>query len=158
MSTPRPALFAEECYWRDLVAFTWNIMTMEGQAAIARDAGGDAGAAIAVRLASVPAKRARPRAIVEGWFTFETASARGRGHVQLQDGKCRTLLTAMTELKGFEEQRGRRGRSASSTAPTTDRETWPEARAREARDARRTRAALLPDRRRRPGRHQLARG
>jgi ketosteroid isomerase-like protein len=24
-------MFAEECYWRDLVAFTWNIKTMEGR-------------------------------------------------------------------------------------------------------------------------------
>ena len=24
-------LFAEECYWRDLVSFTWNIRTMEGR-------------------------------------------------------------------------------------------------------------------------------
>ncbi|WP_207482190.1 hypothetical protein [Arenibaculum pallidiluteum] len=24
-------LFADECYWRDLVAFTWNIRTMEGR-------------------------------------------------------------------------------------------------------------------------------
>ena len=24
-------IFAEECYWRDLVAFTWNIKTMEGR-------------------------------------------------------------------------------------------------------------------------------
>ena len=28
-------LFAEDCYWRDLVAFTWNVKTMEGKAAIA---------------------------------------------------------------------------------------------------------------------------
>ena len=27
-------LFAEDCYWRDLVAFTWNVKTMEGKAAI----------------------------------------------------------------------------------------------------------------------------
>ena len=25
------ALFADECYWRDLVSFTWNIMTLEGR-------------------------------------------------------------------------------------------------------------------------------
>ena len=25
------AQFAPECYWRDLVAFTWNIKTMEGR-------------------------------------------------------------------------------------------------------------------------------
>jgi len=24
-------LFAEDCYWRDLVTFTWNIKTMEGR-------------------------------------------------------------------------------------------------------------------------------
>ena len=24
-------LFQTDCYWRDLVAFTWNIKTMEGQ-------------------------------------------------------------------------------------------------------------------------------
>ena len=24
------ALFQTDCYWRDLVAFTWNIKTMEG--------------------------------------------------------------------------------------------------------------------------------
>lgn len=25
------ALFEEDCYWRDLVAFTWNIRTQEGR-------------------------------------------------------------------------------------------------------------------------------
>ncbi|MCB0189096.1 MAG: nuclear transport factor 2 family protein, partial [Caldilineaceae bacterium] len=28
------ALFADECYWRDLLAFTWNIVTMENHAEI----------------------------------------------------------------------------------------------------------------------------
>ena len=28
-------LFLDECYWRDLLAFTWNIKTMEGHDAIA---------------------------------------------------------------------------------------------------------------------------
>ena len=27
-------LFADDCYWRDFLAFTWNIKTMEGRAAI----------------------------------------------------------------------------------------------------------------------------
>src|SRR5262245_42091432 len=25
------SLFCDECYWRDLVAFTWNIKTLEGR-------------------------------------------------------------------------------------------------------------------------------
>ena len=29
------ALFQDDCYWRDLVSFTWNITTCEGKAAIA---------------------------------------------------------------------------------------------------------------------------
>ena len=27
-------LFQDDCYWRDLVAFTWNITTMEGKDAV----------------------------------------------------------------------------------------------------------------------------
>ena len=29
------ALFGNECFWRDLVAFTWNVRTLEGREAIA---------------------------------------------------------------------------------------------------------------------------
>ena len=29
------AMFADECYWRDLVSFTWNIKTLEGRQEIA---------------------------------------------------------------------------------------------------------------------------
>ena len=29
------ALFADDCYWRDFLSFTWNITTVEGKAAIA---------------------------------------------------------------------------------------------------------------------------
>ena len=38
------------------------------------------------------------------WLTFETAVARGKGYLRLKTGKCWTLLTATTELKGFEEK------------------------------------------------------
>ena len=27
-------LFKKDCYWRDLVSFTWNIITLEGRPAI----------------------------------------------------------------------------------------------------------------------------
>ena len=36
-------LFATECYWRDLVAFTWNLKTVEGRDGVA-DLIGAAGA------------------------------------------------------------------------------------------------------------------
>ncbi len=29
--TAAAGMFQDECYWRDLVSFTWNIKTMEGR-------------------------------------------------------------------------------------------------------------------------------
>ena len=45
------ACFAETCFWRDLVAFTWNITTLEGRDAI-RDM-------LAARIDAVREARAR---------------------------------------------------------------------------------------------------
>src|SRR6187402_3003090 len=62
-------LFAEECWWRDLVAFTWNILTLEGRAAIAEMAAAQAGAIGAHGFAlddpGLPLTDANQR-----WFTF----------------------------------------------------------------------------------------
>jgi putative flavoprotein involved in K+ transport len=99
------AAFADECYWRDLVAFTWNVITCEGRASIA--------AMLEATLSQVkpgdwkidePASSAD--GVIEAWITFETAAGRGRGHLRLRDGRCWTLLTTLVELKGFEERRG----------------------------------------------------
>jgi putative flavoprotein involved in K+ transport len=93
------ALFADECYWRDLVAFTWNIRTCEGHAEIQ--------AMLAATLATTQPSAFSLKTYQEGegWFTFETAVGRGIGHLRLSGGKCWTLLTTLQELKGFEEQR-----------------------------------------------------
>ncbi len=104
-ATAAAALFDEECYWRDLVAFTWNIKTLEGKAAIQE--------MLAARLTDVQPSGWQVDGDAEatdegseGWFTFETASAKGKGHVRLRAGKCWTLLTTMSELKGFGEKKG----------------------------------------------------
>ena len=100
-------MFAEESYWRDLVAFTWNIKTMEGRAEV-RDM-------LAQRLT-----RAKPRdwriaegekateagGVLESWISFETEIARGYGLIRVKDGLIWTLLTTMAELKGHEEKAG----------------------------------------------------
>ena len=99
------ACFGAECWWRDMVALTWNIRTEEGREAIAR-----------MLRAVLPS--ARPAAlcltgeaterdgVVEGWFTLETALGRGQGHLRLREGLGWTLLTTLSELKGFEEAHG----------------------------------------------------
>ena len=73
-------LFATTCYWRDLVAFTWNIKTVEGRDEVAdmlrQTMAGD-------RRDDLPGRRRREPAeadgVVTAWFTFETAVARGSG-------------------------------------------------------------------------------
>lgn len=126
-------LFAEDCYWRDLLTFTWNIKTMEGQAAVRE----------MLRATLPSAKPSHWRlsgeasvdnGIIEAWFRFETAVARGEGILRLKDGRCRTLFTAMTELKGFEEKKGPDRPLGIRHKADPGRETWAEARAREARD------------------------
>ncbi len=123
-------LFGPECYWRDLAALTWNIVTAEG-----RD---DIRAMLAATLA-----QARPHAFnletagetadggEEGWFTFETATGRGRGHVKLAEGQGFSLLTALMELQGFEEKQGATRPEGVEWGARRGRVTWKEQRERE---------------------------
>jgi putative flavoprotein involved in K+ transport len=125
------ALFEPEGFWRDLVSFTWNLTTAEGQAAVRE------------QLAAT-APQARPSnwqlegdateagGIVDAWFTFETAVARGRGHLRLREGKAFTLLTTMTELKGFEETKGPTRPKGVEHGIHRGRKTWLEEKAEEA--------------------------
>ena len=121
------ALFAPESYWRDLVAFTWNICTQEGPVAIR--------AMLQARLADVKpsafaieGEATEAGGVVDAWFTFETAVARGRGHLRLKDSKAWTLLTTMTELKGFEERTGERRIKGAEHGAQPGRKTWLEKR------------------------------
>ncbi len=121
------AMFGTECFWRDMVAFTWTIKTLEGQSAIA--------AMLDAQLAQIkPAQwtiieePTEANGIVEAWFTFETAVARGKGHLRLKGDKAWTLLTTMTELKGFEEKRGPTRPLGVRHGSFKDRTTWLEER------------------------------
>jgi putative flavoprotein involved in K+ transport len=88
-------LFEPGGFWRDLVAFTWNIRTAEGQGEIQ-----------AMLAACLPTTAPRNFAYkTDGWFTFETAVGRGVGHLRLRGKHCWTLLTTLQELKGHEETR-----------------------------------------------------
>ena len=100
-------MFAPECYWRDLVAFTWNIKTMEGRDQVRE-------------MLSACLGRAKPRnwkiaegesatetdGVTECWISFETGAARGYGLIRLRNGQIWTLLTTLVELKDHEEKAG----------------------------------------------------
>ncbi|MGX9575090.1 NAD(P)-binding domain-containing protein [Mesorhizobium sp. f-mel] len=126
-------LFVEDCYWRDLLTFTWNIKTMEGRAAV-RDMLEATLSTTKPTAWQLSGEASSDEGIVEAWFTFETSSAWGQGIMRLQDGRCRTLFTAMSDLKGFEERKGPARPLGVRHKADPDRETWAEARAREARD------------------------
>ncbi|MGA7997098.1 MAG: NAD(P)/FAD-dependent oxidoreductase, partial [Bradyrhizobium sp.] len=100
-------------------ALSWNFQTLNGANEILRDLKANAGRA-APRGFRIDADRAAPRRVtragtstIETIFKFETAQGRGSGILRLipdsADGnrlKAWTLLTALDELKGFEEQLG----------------------------------------------------
>ncbi|MBB4424736.1 putative flavoprotein involved in K+ transport [Bradyrhizobium sp. CIR48] len=123
LGRPDPAtldrLFLADSFWRDVLALSWNLQTIAGRETIAQ-----ALTALAPKAAPTSFKiapnRAPPRWVtragtntIEAIFNFETAFGRGSGIIRLipdgADGdrlKAWTLLTALDELKGFEEQLG----------------------------------------------------
>jgi len=111
------ALFHGESYWRDVLALSWNIQTINGADAIVRELQARCPSAAPTNF-QIDQGRAAPRRVtragtpsIETMFKFETADGRGNGILRLTpdaaDGnrlKAWTLLTSLEELKGFEEQ------------------------------------------------------
>ncbi len=124
-------LFADESYWRDLVAFSWNFKTVEGRSGVedllgatlvhARPSGW--------RVTEDPASA---DGVSQAWIAFETEVGRGRGHLRLIDGKAWTLLTALDELKGYEQGLGPRRPMGVEHGANPQRHTWLDDRRREA--------------------------
>jgi putative flavoprotein involved in K+ transport len=124
-------LFLEDSYWRDLVAFTWNIKTVEGRDGVEAMLGATlAGAKPRNWRVTEPPDEAD--GVVTAWLEFETEAGRGNGLVRLKDGKAWTLLTALYELKGHEEPKGPGRSKGVEHRAEKGRETWLEARRREA--------------------------
>ncbi len=127
------SLFGHACYWRDIVALTWNIKTSEGQEGIA--------AMLAKSMPHVKPHNFKIRGeaersdeIISAWFSFETSVAVGTGHVRLKDGKGFTLLTTMDSLKGHEERQGKTRETGVKHGATKHRVTWQDIREEEVRE------------------------
>ena len=127
------ALFTEDCYWRDLVAFTWNIKTLEGRAEIASMLGETLPWVQPGHWKITGGEEpAEAGGVVESWIDFETAAGRGWGHLRLRDGRCWTLLTTLYELKGHEERHGPSRPKGVQHGADPARTTWLEDREHEA--------------------------
>lgn len=75
-------MFATDSYWRDLVAFTWNLKTVEGRDGVAgmlRERLGDTDPR-GFRTSETPTE---DDGVVSAWIAFETATGRGEGHLRL---------------------------------------------------------------------------
>ena len=123
LSKPEPAgldhLFLADSFWRDVLALSWHLQTIAGRDPITEALTRLAPKARPTSFKIAP-HRAAPRWVtragtntIEAIFDFETALGRGSGILRLvpdsTDGerlKAWTLLTALDELKGFEEQLG----------------------------------------------------
>ena len=110
--TALEALFRPDAHWRDLVAFAWDVRTFSGAKKIAAVLKPNA---VAAKWFGIDPRRTPPRRVtragtevIEAFFRFETARARGQGVLRLLEGRAWTLLTAADELKGFEESTGNR--------------------------------------------------
>ena len=116
-------LFNEECFWRDLLAFTWNVVTMEGKEQISAMLAAQLAGTLPVTLAAIEDPTVDGETI-DAWFTLETKVARGRGHLRLVNGRCWTLLTTIDELKGHEEKKGSKRVQGVEHRARKDRVTW----------------------------------
>lgn len=124
------SLFGEDCYWRDFLAFTWNLKTCEGKS--------DIQAMLSATLASVcpsdwqqEGEATDSGDTFDAWFTFKTAVSSGKGYLRLKQGKCWTLLTTMQALNDYPERRNHHRPKGAEHGANKNRETWLEARERE---------------------------
>ena len=101
------ALFATTSFWRDLIAFTWNITTAEGREGIADLLRHTMESTDATNFRITDGEEpAEADGIVTAWIRFETAVGRGSGLLRLNDEGAWTLLTTLDEIKGYEERQG----------------------------------------------------
>jgi putative flavoprotein involved in K+ transport len=117
-------LFVAECLWRDLLAFTWNIKTVEGRAAISAMLSATLARVRPSRFAIEGEATGTADGVIEAWFTFETGAGRGKGHLRLKGEGCWTLLTTLSELKGFEERKGATRELGVTHGAIRNRKSW----------------------------------
>ena len=115
-------LFADTTYWRDLISFTWNIITFESK--------NDISLMLNNTLSKINPKNftildmKTKVSSQEAWFSFETIYAKCKGHIRLKKGKCVTFLTVIDELKDHEEKKGYNRELGTEFGVFKSRKNW----------------------------------
>lgn len=122
-------LFEPEGLWRDMVAVTFNIVTLEGRDEIERMLRSTLSATEPRGWAVESASTGSVEGLGswdEGWLTFETREFTGKAVVRVREGRAWTLLTAAQELKRFPSPVGLDRPLGASHGPHRGRVTWQE--------------------------------
>lgn len=124
----------EDCYWRDLLALTWDLGTYHGTEKITSLLQGSLGSARASGFRVVDDFDARLApgsngSTIEGFYLFETPTTWCRGVAKLveEDGRWRaaSVMTGVEDVKGHERALGsRRPRGPRSLADASSRSNW----------------------------------
>jgi len=107
------SLFADECYWRDILAFTWDLHTTTGAEAIVERLVPTL-SKVAPKALQLAKGRTPPRSVtragtacIEAIFTFETVVGPCNGVVRLvsegAEQRAWTLMTSLDEIRGHED-------------------------------------------------------
>jgi cation diffusion facilitator CzcD-associated flavoprotein CzcO len=113
------ALFHHDCHWRDILAFTWHLTSIEGRNNVAMRLAAEQGR-VAAHGFHLPPGRKPPRKVqrlgidsVEAIFEFNTADGRGAGIIRLSPAseagdrmRAWLLSTTLEALEGHEEKIG----------------------------------------------------
>lgn len=126
------ALFEEDGFWRDMLPFTWSIVTSEGRAQIQAMLQATLAQAGASGFRVEPGTEKQDGDVTEAWFRFQTKLLQCRGHLRLRDGLCHTFLSVARELKGHEEKQGRTRPDGVQHGAIPGRTSWLEDRAAQA--------------------------
>jgi cation diffusion facilitator CzcD-associated flavoprotein CzcO len=126
-------LFAPECHYRDLLAFSWTIRPSQGAEAIAGFLAG-AQPTILARDFAVAEGRTPPRivrrlgiAVIEAIFRFDTAVGTGLGVVRLladDPAWAWVLMTSLDRIEGHEEKIGAKRPSGEAYSRNFGGENW----------------------------------
>jgi putative flavoprotein involved in K+ transport len=129
------ALLAADCWWRDLLALTWDLGTYRGVESVGvmleSHLTPQAITGITLVTECGPRFQGDDAEIVEGFFTFTTPSGDGRSAVRLiqEDGRwvAWTLMTELDDLRGHERAIGAR-RSSGPRHDASGEGNWLEQR------------------------------
>ena len=109
-------LFLDDSYWRDLVAFTWNIKTVEGPGGV-QDMLEHTLARTQPRGWETAEEPTEAEGVTEAWLAFETEDGRCHGHLRLKEARPGPCSPPSTSSRVTRSRSCTNAPRASSTGP-----------------------------------------